>query len=122
MFHNAGAFPRRFYSKHEQDEWVYMKASMLCAATLVSLLATSACSRRRAPSVDPFPERDQGGAARPAAARGRPEGYARKKVGGKQAPQRLIAKDGTSCTVSEKKYNSTALGDEVWCTWVDLAR
>ena len=121
MFHNAGAMSRR-YSKHEQDDRVYMKASMFCAATLVSLLATSACASRRAPGVDPFPARDQGGSARPAAARGRPEGYARKKVEAKQDPQRLIAKDGTSCTVSEKKYTSTALGDEVWCTWVDLAR
>ena len=106
----------------EQDEGVYMKASMLCAAVVVSLLATSACTPRRAPGVDPFPGRDRSGATPAAPARGRPEGYARKKVEGKQPPQRLVAKDGTSCTVSEEKYNSTVLGDDVWCTWVDLSR
>ena len=99
-----------------------MKASMLCATAVVSLLATPACTSRRGQGFDPFPGRDQSGSAPAAASRGRPEGYARKKVEGKQAPRRLVAKDGTSCTVSEKKYNSTKLGDQVWCTWVDLSR
>jgi hypothetical protein len=99
-----------------------MKASILGAAAVVSLLATSACTARRAQGIDPFPGRERSGSAPATASRGRLEGYARKKVEGKQPPRRLVAKDGTSCTVSEKKYNSTAPGDEVWCTWVDLSR
>jgi hypothetical protein len=43
-----------------------------------------------------------------------------KTVHSKEKPTRLIARDGTSCVVSPKKFDSTALGASVWCTWMDL--
>ena len=53
--------------------------------------------------------------------RGR-QGFGPKAVEGKESPNRLVARDGTSCAVSEKKHQSTALGASVWCTWVDTKR
>ena len=53
--------------------------------------------------------------------RGR-QGFGPKAVEGKESPNRLVARDGTSCVVSEKKYESTGLGASVWCTWVDTNR
>lgn len=35
---------------------------------------------------------------------------------------RLIARDGTTCVVSKKKFHSTQVGMNVWCTWTDPAR
>jgi hypothetical protein len=49
-------------------------------------------------------------------------GFGPKAVTGKREPTRLIARDGTSCVVSEKKFQSTALGTSVWCTWFDTDR
>jgi hypothetical protein len=49
-------------------------------------------------------------------------GYGPKAVQDKQPPARLLARDGTSCVVSEQKYESTALGASVWCIWVDTNR
>jgi hypothetical protein len=42
---------------------------------------------------------------------------ARKPVARKEAPHSLYAADRTRCTVSEEKFNRTALGDHVWCVW-----
>jgi hypothetical protein len=42
-----------------------------------------------------------------------------KPVVGKQKPSRLLARDGTSCVVSPKKYESTVLGTTVWCGWME---
>ena len=50
------------------------------------------------------------------------QGFGPKAVEGTEPPNRLVARDGTSCAVSEKKYQSTALGASVWCTWVDTKR
>ena len=50
------------------------------------------------------------------------QGFGPKSVEGKQPPTRLIARDGTTCVVSEKKYAAAALGTSVWCTWVDTDR
>ena len=49
-------------------------------------------------------------------------GFGPKAVTGKREPTRLIARDGTSCVVSEKKFQSTALGTSIWCTWFDADR
>ena len=38
------------------------------------------------------------------------QGYGPKPVEGKQPPTRLVARDGTSCVVSEQKYASTLIG------------
>ena len=48
--------------------------------------------------------------------------FGRKPVVGKEKPNRLLARDGTACVVSEKKYESTLLGRSIWCSWVDLNR
>lgn len=40
-----------------------------------------------------------------------------KRVMSKQAPTTLIADDGSRCTVSEKRYNDTRIGDDALCVW-----
>ena len=49
-------------------------------------------------------------------------GFGPKLVEGKQPPTRLVARDGTSCVVSKKKYDSTVLGQSIWCSWIDTNR
>ena len=49
-------------------------------------------------------------------------GFGSKIVEDKKPPTRLVARDGTSCVVSDKKYHSTNLGASVWCTWFDTNR
>lgn len=41
----------------------------------------------------------------------------RKAVYGKEDPATFIAQDGTRCSVTEKRYRETALGEIVWCAW-----
>ena len=43
----------------------------------------------------------------------------RKAVAAKEPPTRLVAHDGTSCTVSEARYAEIAVGYVVWCFWVE---
>ena len=50
------------------------------------------------------------------------EGYGLKPVHGKEDPATLIARDGTTCTVDKKKYDSTKIGKSVWCTWIERRR
>jgi hypothetical protein len=50
------------------------------------------------------------------------EGTGIKVVDGKQEPNSLVARDGTMCAVSKEKFESTAIGASVWCTWVDKKR
>ena len=50
------------------------------------------------------------------------DGFGPKSVHGKQAPLSLIARDGTSCTVSKRKFESTRLGTSVWCFWGEGTR
>ena len=51
-----------------------------------------------------------------------PDRWGHKTVEGKEPPARLLARDGTSCTVSKKKFESTVLGASVWCAWIDTVR
>ena len=53
---------------------------------------------------------------------GRGSGFGPKTVVDKRKPTRLIARDGTSCVVSEKKFEATIPGESVWCTWFDADR
>lgn len=48
--------------------------------------------------------------------------FGQKTVVGKEKPTRLLARDGTSCVVSRKKYESTVLGTPVWCSWIETDR
>ena len=41
-----------------------------------------------------------------------------KRVAGKRPPATLIAADSSWCTVSEREYHDTKIGDRVRCVWV----
>ena len=99
-----------------------MTASTIRAIAFIALLPLPACViDRRAggkPEVMvPTKVRSNGTPNRDARS-----GFGPKSVQGKMPPTRLIARDGTSCVVSQKKYDSTALGTSVWCTWFDADR
>lgn len=49
--------------------------------------------------------------------RSRQTGWYRKEVVTKQAPERLIAEDGTICRVSPDRYAATKIGTVVYCNW-----
>jgi hypothetical protein len=49
-------------------------------------------------------------------------GFGPKLVSGKEPPTRLLARDGTSCVVTQKKYDSAVLGQSIWCSWIDTNR
>ena len=51
-----------------------------------------------------------------------PDRFGPKAVEGKQPPSRLLARDGTSCSVSKKKFESAVLGSSVWCAWIYTVR
>ena len=44
-------------------------------------------------------------------------GYYLKKVVGKQAPETLVAEDGTTCRVAANVFRSTVTGTSVRCNW-----
>jgi len=94
----------------------------LIGAGLTVVLAAVACSRpayvgtdgvrvgggRPAPRVAP-----RGGGADSAPS---PD-LTRKLVAGKEPPSILIARDGTRCTVTARRYAETREGDYAWCAW-----
>jgi hypothetical protein len=49
-------------------------------------------------------------------------GFGSKVVEVKRQPVWLVAGDGTSCAVPEKKFNTTVVGESVWCTWLGSNR
>jgi hypothetical protein len=94
------------------------------AIGLVALLTTQACVIYKRDGARPeviAPTKVQSIAAT-TSGRERRSGFGPKSVQGKTPPRRLIAGDGTSCTVSEEKYDSTAIGNSVWCAWFDTDR
>jgi hypothetical protein len=100
---------------------------MLRAATVVAFLVvatTQGCVWRRGEGISPdlLPAKDKSTSTPSRSRTGATEGFGRKNVVGKQEPLRLVARDGTTCIVSKKKYDSTILGRSVWCTWVDEKR
>ena len=42
---------------------------------------------------------------------------ARKRVSDKEAPSTLIARDGSRCTVTAKRFSEIREGEEAWCAW-----
>jgi hypothetical protein len=44
-------------------------------------------------------------------------GPQRKTVAAKEPPSRLVAVDGTVCTVSGDKFESVKVDEKVWCGW-----
>ena len=55
----------------------------------------------------------------PGEARATPEGtlLGRKTVASKEAPNRLLAADGSTCTVSDKQFRETVVGTDTTCLW-----
>jgi hypothetical protein len=101
-----------------------MTASAVRAIGLVALLTTQACVIYKRDGARPdvmAPTKVQSIAATTSGRETR-SGFGPKSVQGKTPPTRLIARDGTSCTVSEEKYDATALGNSVWCAWFDTDR
>ena len=94
------------------------------ALALAVVLVTTGCyidfKRPGRPQV--VPKTFQGREHRQAGDNALGDGFGPKVVEGKQRPTRLIARDGTSCTVSQKKFDSTIPGSSVWCTWFDTNR
>lgn len=41
----------------------------------------------------------------------------RKPVAGKEAPTTLIARDGSRCIVTEKRFAEIREGQSIWCDW-----
>lgn len=54
---------------------------------------------------------------------GQTVGLTDKPVSAKEAPNSLLAADGTRCLVSEQKFREAAEGRKVWCFWTtDVAQ
>ena len=100
-----------------------MKRSILCVAALAGLLAIPACvriGRGSPPNLVPKTGLNRGAVSdenRPLV-----DGLGLKPVHGKEEPATLLARDGTSCTVSKKKFDSTRLGTSAWCAWTEKSR
>lgn len=101
-----------------------MKASTLAAIGLVALVATQGCSfkfgRGAQPNLLPEMGLKSGQSTNRDGVSG--QGYGLKQVKGKQEPTSLIARDGTTCTASKSKFDSTIIGRSVWCNWIDQKR
>ena len=101
-----------------------MTTSIVRAVALVALVVGQACfiPAGRGGRTGPVPDGRPGVAQPSSGERRLGEGYGPKAVRGKEPPTRLLARDGTSCVVSERKFESTTLGTSVWCTWLDADR
>jgi hypothetical protein len=49
-------------------------------------------------------------------------GFGLKIVEYKRRPVQLVARDGTSCTVPQNRFDRTDPGESVWCTWLGSNR
>lgn len=100
-----------------------MRARTLSTASIAILAVASACVSRPGGGVGTTTDpKANGSSSRTRGSRGTNEGIARKIVTGKEEPNRLIARDGTVCTVSRKKFESAILGKSTRCGWVDQKR
>jgi len=102
-----------------------MKARIIFPAVIAILVAAAqGCIWRRGAGVEipPFPTREGDSKTPASASRGTTEGFGLKTVAGKEEPNRLIARDGTVCTVSKRKFQSVVLGKTTWCGWMDQKR
>jgi len=110
----------------DENDGVHMntKASVFRVVLLAALLGTQACNVRwlgKGKSLLPEPGDNQGSPSTGRNAR-LTQGYGLKSVHGKEDPATLIARDGTTCTVDKKKYESTKIGKSAWCTWIERRR
>jgi hypothetical protein len=83
------------------------------AGALTAVLLLGACA------LEPLQPRRPGAAGQggEAGAASRLPAAARKEVAEKRDVNRLIARDGTMCTVSAAVFQATAVGDRVTCLW-----
>jgi hypothetical protein len=71
------------------------------------------------PPNDVLPKRPGTSVGKPDSASSIRSGFSRKLVSGKESPSQLIARDGSRCTVSAKRFEDTREGEQVWCAWTD---
>jgi hypothetical protein len=99
------------------------KASVFRVVLLATLLGTQACNVRwLGGGKSLLPSGVNEGSPSTGRNARSTEGYGRKPVHGKEDPSTLIARDGTTCTVGKKKYDSTRVGKSAWCTWIERRR
>jgi hypothetical protein len=110
----------------DENDGVHMntKASIVRVVFLSALVGTQACVRiGRAGTAKPLPEPGVNKGSPSAGRNARsPEAYGLEPVHGKEDPATLIARDGTTCTVGKKKYESTQIGKSACCTWIERRR
>jgi hypothetical protein len=95
------------------------RAIVICtfAAGLVSAAAACAGPRPLALPGRGGDPREFPGSSGEIGARATEGGVSAKRVTGKEPPTTLIAEDGTRCTVTEKRYDETRIGDQTLCAW-----
>jgi len=98
--------------------------SIARALALAALVVSQGCILNAMRGTTPQPGSQRGYGRDGAAGNERSlvDGLGSKPVTGKEAPTRLIARDGSRCDVSKKKYDSTIVGTTVWCVWVNTTR
>ena len=101
-----------------------MTACIGRAIALAILVASLGCVSRPGTGLESGPNRWSGKAGSGASPANQQsgQGFGLKKVTGREEPLRLIARDGTVCAASKKKYESTVLGTSTWCNWIDQKR
>lgn len=94
----------------------------------VILLAASGCVQPLVPGMgrvfppnDVLPKRTGSSIGRPDSTSASRPGFSRKLVSGKESPSILVARDGSRCTVSEKRFTETSEGEQMWCAWTNGA-
>ena len=93
------------------------------AIILIALLTTTqACIKDYRNGRPDLVQPTKVGNRKDAPRRAYPTGFGQKPIQGKTPPTRLVAQDGTSCVVSQEKYDSAVPGTSVWCTWLDPDR
>ena len=84
----------------------------------IAALAATGCVQLEMPGargITPRPPRAVPGERPPSSDRQPP--IARKRVARKEPVSTLIARDGSWCTVSEERFRTIEVDDNVWCVW-----
>jgi hypothetical protein len=89
------------------------------ALLLVALIAATACWRS---GIERPPLGGRGGTGvTPAGSAGsdlRDPALSQKTVTSKEPPTTLVAFDGSTCLVTEKRFREFVVGEKAWCVWV----
>jgi hypothetical protein len=103
-----------------------MRARFGIAVFSLVLTAATGCVRPLVPGStgvlppnDVLPKRPGTSIGKPDSASAIRSGFSRKLVSGKESPSQLIARDGSRCSVSAKRFADTKEGEQVWCAWTD---